>query len=234
MLTDVVKITQDKKGVMEMEVFWILGAGHFGSLAARRILQRQRRCNLLVVDNHEDALGDLRDEALTIIKQDAVDFLSSHSGKGNEWIIPAIPEHVAYSWLCQQLIKEGTVVPHAAPAVLDEQVPNPMRGKGGVLYTSFATFRCPDDCEEPEGICRVTREHRKANLYELVQQIEVSGYKTLVVRSHQLAPGVGGYQLSTLWRLLPEVRAVDKNILVGTACRCHGVINALRFNRRAN
>ena len=216
-----------------MESFWILGAGHFGSLAVKRILQRKGRCNLLVVDHREDALDDLRDEPLKIIKQDAVNFLSSHTGAGNEWIIPAIPEHVAFSWLCQQLTKEGTVTPIAPPSVIDQHIPNPMRGKGGVLYTSFATFRCPDDCEEPEEICRVTRERREANLYELIQQIEVRGYKTLVVRSHQLTPGVGGYQLSTLWRLLQDVRSFDTNILVATACRCHGVINGLRRKREA-
>jgi hypothetical protein len=225
---------KDKKRVGFMESFWILGAGHFGSLAAKRILQRKRRCNLLVVDHHEDALDDLRDEPLKIIKQDAVDFLLSHTGAGNEWIIPAIPEHVAFSWLCQQLTREGTVKPLVAPSVLDQQIPNPMRGKGGVLYTSFAAFRCPNDCEEPEDICSVTRERREANLYELIQQIEVRGYKTLVVRSHQLTPGVGGYQLSTLWRLLEAARSSEKNILVATACRCHGVINGLRFNRIAN
>ena len=216
-----------------MESFWILGAGHFGSLAAKRILQRKRNCNLLVVDHHEDALDDLRNEPLQIIKQDAVDFLSSHSGAGHEWIIPAIPKHVAFSWLCRQLTKEGTVTPLAAPSVIDQQIPNPMRGKGGVLYTSFATFRCPDDCEEPDEMCSVTRERRKANLYELIQRIEVRGYKALVVRSHQLTPGVGGYQLSTLWRILEAARSSEKNILVATACRCHGVINALRFNRLA-
>ena len=217
-----------------MESFWILGAGHFGSLAVKRILQRKRRCNLLVVDHHEDALDDLRDMPLKVIKQDAVNFLSSHNGKGNEWIIPAIPQHVAFSWLCQQLTREGTITPLAAPTVLDRQIPNPMRGKGGVLYTSFATFRCPDVCDEPEGMCSVTRERREDNLYELIQRIEVHGYKTLVVRSYQLTPGVGGYQLSTLWQLLQEVKSFDKKILVATACRCHGVINALHFSRKAH
>ena len=216
-----------------MESFWILGAGHFGSLAAKRILRRKSKCSLLVVDQREDALDGLRDRPLKIIKQEAVNFLSSHSGKGNEWIIPAVPRHVAFSWLCQQLSKEGKVTPLAAPKVLDEQIPNPMRGNGGVLYTSFATFRCPDDCDEPEGMCRVTRKGREANLYELIQQIELPDYKTLVVRSYQLTPGVGGYRLSTLWRLLQEVKSFDKKILVATACRCHGVINALRFKASA-
>jgi hypothetical protein len=217
-----------------MESFWILGAGHFGSLAVKRILRRKRICSLLVVDHREDALVGLRDRPLKIIKQDAVNFLVSHTGKGNEWIIPAIPQHVAFAWLYRQLSKEGTVKSLAAPTALDEQIPNPIRGKGGVLYTSFATFRCPDDCDEPEGMCSVTRQGREANLYELIQQIQVHDYKTLVVRSYQLTPGVGGYQLSTLWRLLEEARSFDKKILVATACSCHGVINALSFNPKAH
>ena len=212
-----------------MESFWILGAGHFGSRAAKRLSELKKGCNLLVVDHREDVLADLTGEPSKIIKQDAVEFLSFHHGTGNEWIIPAIPEHVAFSWLRQQLTKEGTVAPLAAPTVLDQQVPNPMRGKGGVLYTSFATFRCPDDCDEPEEECSVTRERRETNMYDLIQRIEVQDYKTLVVRSHQLALGVGGYQLSALWKLLDAARSTEKDIIVTTACRCHGVINTLRF-----
>jgi hypothetical protein len=217
-----------------MESFWILGAGHFGSLAAKRILQRKKGCKVLVVDYRDDALADLGGEPLKPLKQDAVEFLLSQDGKGDEWIIPAIPEHVAFFYLCQRLTKEGTVTPLAVPTVLDQEIPNPTRGKGGVLYTSFASFRCPDDCLEPEEMCSVTRKPREANLYELIQQIEVPGYQTLVVRSRQLAPGVGGYQLSTLWLLLEAVRFSEQNSLVATACRCHGVINALRFKRQTH
>jgi hypothetical protein len=83
-------------------------------------------------------------------------------------------------------------------------------------------------------MCSVTRKRRQANLFELIQNIKVPGYKTLVVRSRQLAPGVGGYQLSTLWRLLEAVKSSKKDILFATACRCHGVINALRFDRKAH
>lgn len=217
-----------------MESFWILGAGRFGSLAAKRILQQKKGCKVLVVDYRDDALADLKDEPLKSLRQDAVDFLLSHDGKGNEWIIPAIPQHVAFLYLCQQLAKEGTVTPLVVPTVLDQKIPNPTRGKGGVLYGSFASFLCPDDCQEPREMCSVTRKPRKANLYDLIQQIEVPGYQTLVVRSRQLAPGVGGYKLSTLWLLLEAVRCSEKNILVATACRCHGVINAMRFKRTAH
>ena len=212
-----------------MESFWILGAGRFGSLAVQRILAQKEVSRLVVVDRDVHVSEKLREKPIEKVEQDAIDFLVHYPGLGSEWIVPAIPVHVAFAWLCRQLTKKGTVTPLAAPSVHDQQSPNPMRGKGGVLYTSFATFRCPDDCDEPEEMCSVTRESRETNLYDRIQQIEVQDYKTLVVRSHQLAPGVGGYQLSVLWRVLEEARSTEKDIIVSTACRCHGVINALRW-----
>ena len=215
-----------------MESFWILGAGRFGSLAVQRILARKKASHLVVVDRDVQVLKKSGEQSVETVEQDAIDFLVHYPGLGSEWIVPAIPVHVAFAWLCRQLAREGTVTPLAAPSVLDQQIPNSTRGKGGVLYTSFATFRCPDDCDEPDDKCTVTGEVREAHLFDVVQTIEVEGYQTFVVRSHQLAPGVGGYRLSVLWRLLEEARATEKDILVATACRCHGVMNALRFNRR--
>ena len=217
---------------MKMESFWILGAGRFGSLAVQRILARKKASHLVVVDRDVQVLKKSGEQPVETVEQDAIDFLVHYPGLGSEWIVPAIPVHVAFAWLCRQLAREGTVTPLAAPSVLDQQIPNSTRGKGGVLHTSFATFRCPDDCDEPDDKCTVTGEVREAHLFDVVQTIEVEGYQTFVVRSHQLAPGVGGYRLSLLWRLLEEARSAKKDVLVATACRCHGVMNALRFNRK--
>lgn len=214
-----------------MESFWILGAGRFGSLAVQRILTRKKVSRLVVVDRDVHALKRLTDKPIETIEQDAIDFLVHYPGLGSEWIVPAIPVHVAYAWLCRQLAREGVVTQRAAPAILEQKVPHPLRAKTGTLYASFATFHCPDDCDEPDESCTVTGEVREANLFDVVRKIEVEGYVTQVVRSHQLAPGVGGYQLSVLWQLLEESRSTEKDILVATACRCHGVIDALKYNR---
>ena len=217
-----------------MESFLILGAGRFGSLAVQRILARKKVSRLVVVDRDVQVLEKLGEKSIETVEQDAIDFLIHYPALGSEWIVPAIPVHVAFAWLCKQLAKEGTVTQRAVPFILDQKVPNSQRAETWALYASFATFRCPDDCDEPEEICSVTQERRETNLYDLIQRTEVQDYKTLVVRSHQLAPGVGGYQLSALWQLLEEARSIEKNILVATACRCHGVMNALRFSRKAH
>jgi len=216
-----------------MESFWILGAGYFGSLAAKRILRSQRDCKVIVVDHDAASLDALRDKNLEIIQKDAIEFLLSHEGFGDEWIVPAIPEHVAFAWLCRKLTEEGKFFPIAVPAELELQVPNPLRGETDSLYTSFATFQCPEDCDEPEEICSVTGRRREAHLFEVLQHVGVPGYEILVIRSNQLEPGVGGYRLSSLWHLLKTVLTADKKIIVSTACSCHGVLNALRFERKA-
>jgi hypothetical protein len=212
-----------------MESFWILGAGRFGSLALARILQLKKDSQVLIVDRDRRSLRELGEKGVEIIEQDAIDFLLERSGQGPEWVVPAIPIHVAFAWLCRRLGREGRVKPLPVPSIVDHQVPNPMREEANVLYASIATFRCPDNCDEPVDCCTVTGEPRLANLFDVFRRIEIEGYLIQVIRSHQLAPGVGGYQLSILWRLLEEVRSRERDVLIATACRCHGVINALRW-----
>ena len=214
-----------------MEFYWILGAGRFGSLAVERILEQKRESHLVVVDRDSQPLKKLGAKPAETIEQDAIEFLSEHPGSGHEWIVPAIPVHVAFAWLYRQLAKVERVSPLPVPAMLDHQVPNPLRDKTGALYASFATFRCPDDCDEPDESCTVTGKHREDNMFEVIGQIEVEGSVIRVVRSHQLTPGVGGYRLSVLWSLREEVRSTERDVLVATACRCHAVINALRWHR---
>ena len=217
------------KGVTDMKSFWILGAGRFGSLAAKRILQGRRDCKVIIVDHDAESLDVLRDRDVEIIQKDAIDFLVTHNGLGHEWIVPAIPVHVAFAWLCRKLAENGKVVPVEVPADLELQVPNPLKGEIGSLYTSFATFQCPEDCDEPEKMCTVTGRSRQGHLFDLLQHVRMPGYEIHVVRSNQLEAGVGGYRLSVLWHLLERVRSADKKIIVSTACSCHGVINALRW-----
>lgn len=229
-----IEMEGEKRGMTEMETFWVLGAGRFGSLATQLLLQQKRGCSLLLVDSEAEPLRQLEAESIQTIRKDAIDFLVDHSGLGHEWIVPAVPIHLAFAWLCRQLAKEGSVTQLSVPAAIESQVPNPLRAESGALYTSFATFRCPDNCNEPAEICTVTGKTREANLFDLIGNAEVQDYEIRVLRSHQLAPGVGGYQLSALWRLLEDVQWAAEKILVATACRCHGVIDALRFNRQAH
>jgi hypothetical protein len=213
---------------MEKRVYWILGAGRFGRLAGERLLARRRPPYLVVVDRDREKLRAFPAEQVQLVHQDIVDFLLANLEREPDWVIPAAPIHVAFAWLLKALSERGGVEVLPVPEAVDAQVPNPWRdGKGG-LYASVAHFRCPDDCGEPRDRCTATGLPRAGDLFSLLAKVQVPGYVPLVVRSHQLAPGVGGYGPSALRRLKTRAVAAASPILVATACRCHGVIHACR------
>jgi hypothetical protein len=217
---------------MKRRVYWILGAGRFGRLAVERLLARPKPPRLVVVDQNPDKLLLLTDRPVERVNEDALDFLRANLQEGPDWIVPAVPVHVAFAWLAAELGGIGRLETLPAPQDVDAQIPNPWRdGKGG-LYTSVATFRCPDNCSEPSDRCTATGLRRSDDLFALIARIRVPEYAPLVVRSHQLAAGVGGYRPSALRRLLKGAEAARGAVLVATACRCHGVIHALRFHRQ--
>ena len=81
---------------------------------------------------------------------------------------------------------------------------------------------------KPETHCTVTGHRRGVPLYERLARLELHGYRTHIIRSRQLAPGVGGYPLADLITLLARLRSEPGSWwLVGTACRCHGTVTAL-------
>ena len=60
-----------------------------------------------------------------------------------------------------------------------------------------------------------------------IGEIQYKPYRAMVIRSHQLGPGIGGYRPEQLFELLDRVERSKGPLLIGTACRCHGVITGL-------
>lgn len=209
---------------------WILGAGKFGAIAAKRLQQRFPSARFLVVDSDVAKLGRISDDlGLTVHVEDAVSFFNGADAPDDLWMVPAVPVHVVYEWMFSELGKIGRVEKTSVPHAVDAQVPNPYRVVSGTLYTSFATFICPDACNEPDGVCTFTKEPRPGNLFEVLNGIRLPEHSVVVVRSWQLAPGVGGVTMRTLREKLAELKAAPGLHLVATSCRCHGVIDGLEW-----
>jgi hypothetical protein len=209
---------------------WVLGAGRFGRLAVQRLGERHPGARITAVDAREEQLIHLREDfGVAIQVEDAISFLAGETIPDEVWIIPAVPVHVAFRWLLVELSKAGSADPLVVPDAVDSVVPNPYRVVTGSVYTSFATFLCPDFCNEPDEICTYTQKPRPGNLFERLSQMAVPGFETLVIRSWQLAPGVGGYPANHLKNSLQDISRSPGSYLVATSCRCHGVIDALRW-----
>ena len=211
-----------------MEKIWIIGLGQFGTIAFQRLSKTLKFSQFVLVDPVEKNLLKCKGPTTTLRISDGVKFLESHlkTGCKPDWIIPALPVHLAAEWILLHLgptrLKRVPLPPE-----LDRQVPNPIRGSEGNLYVSHADFKCPADCDEPHDICSITRKMRKQNMFELLGSLNVEPFKALNLQSHQLGPGIGGYRAEQLLELSENVEQATGPVLLSTACRCHGVITGL-------
>ena len=211
-----------------MEEIWIIGVGQFGFIAFQRMSAAGPDRHFVLVDPVKEHLLRCKGPTVTLEVSDGVKFLERHlkTGRKPDWIIPALPVHLAAEWLMLNLGSDR-VKRVSLPSEIEALVPNPIRGAEGNLCVSHAAFRCPADCDEPRDICTVTRENRKQNMFELLENLDIEPYKALTIRSHQLGPGIGGYRPEQLFELMANVEQAWGPILVSTACRCHGVITGL-------
>jgi hypothetical protein len=212
-----------------MEEIWIIGAGRFGSLAYSRLSKRAKSRVFVLVDPVKENLLRCEGPKVTLEQSEGVDFLTrhlSHAEPKPDWIIPALPVHLAAEWVLSRLRSEG-IRRIPIPPKIEPLLPNPMRGTEGNIYVSHADFICPDDCAEPRNLCTVTQEPRKQNMFDLLRKLRIPPFQSLVIRSYQLGPGVGGYRPEQLFALVQSVEQSTGSLLVCTACRCHGVITGL-------
>lgn len=203
---------------------WVVGMGKVGARALKLLSRRAAGASITAVDRHPfEAPGG------TAIEMDGVEFLLERLDAGTDaWIVPAAPTHLAFEWLYRKLAADGHVSKIPLPPDLGAGIPSFTEGENDRAYVSNATFICPPGCEEPD-ICTHTGQPRPLVMHEHLASLNL-GPVPLVLRSHQLAPGVGGFLARDLWAAYGIAAARPGRYLVATACRCHGVVDA--FERR--
>ncbi|MDD2317789.1 MAG: NAD-binding protein [Desulfobacterales bacterium] len=216
-----------------MKEFWILGAGRFGKKAVRDLTGRYPGCRILVVDQDRASLEGLKDHSIQVAEADAVSWLADNLRPDRpDWIVPMVPVHVAYEWLKIKVLKSHELIPVAVPSNVFQKVPHPMPSGDDCLFMSHADFICPDNCPEPRNHCTVTGKPRTA-LFDLLQALAPgNNYQCIVLRSRQLAPGVGGFRPVSLLNVMKKAVSANGPILLSTVCRCHGVMHAFSLRKR--
>ena len=85
-----------------MKEIWIIGAGRFGRMAADRLTGKIKNLRLVLVDLAAEKLHEAEGPGRTLIKADGAAYLAEHLSKGKEhhpdWIVPAVPIHLAAEW----------------------------------------------------------------------------------------------------------------------------------------
>ena len=219
------------KFINDKKEFWIFGFGRFGQMAATRLINNYPQALLKAIDR-KDIIPDPK-MPIEFICSDASNYLAENLTPhlGPSFIIPAVPFHLAYGWVKTTLQQNYHLIPIPIPDPVLHQLPNSIPGKMGTLYSSYASFLCPDNCPEPEKVCTVTGRQRTGLLYQDYRHLNIDGYLSLGIRSYQLAPGVGGFKPEDLWGLLKKIQQTGTSIhyLLSTACLCHGVMDSFRL-----
>ncbi len=214
-----------------MARYVILGAGHFGAQALKRLTARDPGGAFIVVDREAAILETLARQYPSgrMLAGDGIILLEDllREEPAPDWIIPAIPRHVAFEWLARRHGATGGWTPVPVPPLVKELALLTFTGPRGELYLSMATGRCPDACAEQEDFCPQIGHHHRRPLYELLTDLAVPGYTMCVIRSEQLAPGVGGYPPARLEELAHRLASASGNFCIATACRCHAVVHAV-------
>jgi hypothetical protein len=202
----------------------VIGGGRFGCLALGRlagkvsaVVEPQPSTKLLALTT-EQSIQVLRKNGAAALEQ----ALSSQDPPA--WVVPALPKHLLVEWLLLCLPQARRL---GIPAQAIPPLPSVIAGEGSQYYASLADFLCPDDCPEPAGKCTVTGQTREKPLFSLLAEITTPEMRTAVVRSYQMAPGVGGYKATDLLELRQRLVAKGGKWLLATACRCHGVLGAV-------
>jgi len=213
----------------------VMGAGRFGQKAIRHFQAHVPNACLTVVDRDSDRLSSFGGTSIHRVCSDAVAYLNNvlpDLDASDDWIIPAVPIHLAFEWMLQQVGQEHRIVPIAFPEDILKELPNRFRGPFGTVYTSIADFRCPDGCAAPESHCTYTGLPRPLTMDRYLQTIGGTSYHAIVVQSVQIGPGVGGYHPQALSVARDGIlEAAPRPVLLATACRCHAVVTAFRMVR---
>lgn len=217
-----------------LERFWIIGGGRFGRMAVDRILARKRRAAITVVDPRR---GACRRDGITTIRQNGIEWLRSRlvPEAPVDVVVPAAPVHVAADWIASTLAHRFVIEPVIVPDARLRRLPHAVRGPHGRVYVSHADFLCPDNCPEPEAICTHTGKPRPEDLFRLLAGLTLDDLVPVVVRSHQLLPGVGGIDPADLWQARRTAsECAGRPLMIATACRCHGVLDVIRLTAKTH
>lgn len=168
-----------------------------------------------------------------------------------EYVVPVVPIHLLFliinSFLTSNNIKmipnenlTKTFINKANPELILNRV-----DKKGIIFLSYAKIEeiCPDNCSGPPDYCPNFKRDKPIpitkyikNFYHVENGIKIQNNKIysfiIILESYQLMPGLGGLKgkeinsvLEELTKKLDILSNKKFNLIVGTTCNCHGVVN---------
>jgi hypothetical protein len=211
---------------------FIVGFGKFGRLALTQGTHLWKKARVWIIDFRPEALiiQESGPPAGIRVLADGPRFLTRFQKwiRDDDWVIPALPIHLAWRWLELNLKTPKGRLPVLPPKIIGPGLPFHQTGPQG-LYLSYADFLCPEKCPAPAHHCYKTKKKRDVPLWKFIADQPGLEGSLGVIESRQMAPGVGGYAFKELRKVRDLARKANPPFFVATACRCHGVINGMTW-----
>jgi len=225
------RVRSMKQQSMVNKTVLVIGGGHYGTKACHYFKEQNAR--VILVDN------DPACKAQGLVAQNDF-FLKDAPSAWNlvlelkpDFIVPTAADHTCGKWIgeyfrLKPLPDSIADVTRRLPQslFLDCDEPNAR------LIFSYMTKGklCREDCPHPPTECVLTREPRPAPLYNLLEYGIFALFDcTRIFVSEQMAPSVGAIETSEFLAFMQEIETKKpKTLAVGTACRCHGILNLFK------
>jgi len=154
-----------------------------------------------------------------------------------EYIIPAIPIHamakLTYVYLNQKGI-EVNPSPNLIQFIktrIDPSLIHSYNQKEGIIVASFMPhgLECAPNCCEFMD-CPVTGIEKPKPLHELLKDA-CKGFPAKILVSKQITANLGGIPGKSVNELFSFIDLLNDQMIIGTACMCHGIINAIELTK---
>jgi hypothetical protein len=201
-----------------------VGGGRYGTKAARYLIARGISCVIVDPDPGCPAIDVIRemDNGSFFVRGGLEEALRIFIRYRPVRVFPTAPLHVAAGLV--SLAHGLRESPAGLQFLLSRFPPHLVQGmKGGSLYLSRnRDGLCIPDCPEPDT-CPVTGGPRSI---PLSSELRILLPEAHILESLQVAPGLGALRGGDVDALLALNTSREK-VVVGTACRCHGVVTIL-------
>jgi len=215
----------------------VVGGGRYG-IEAAKYLERNSR-SFIVLDTNPEcaAVRELGLKSIKGIKEikrgreggeyflrGGIEILPDLVLKLNpEYVFPTAPIHVAAEAL---RVKYGMMPWNEVVDCIAAGLPFRVivsAGRGSIVVSYNRDHDCLEKCSAPD-VCPVTKIRKPCPMHDLVK---FAWPNAVVLISQQLEPGLGAIAGKDFAELIKHAEKKEK-IVVATACKCHGVITALK------
>jgi hypothetical protein len=242
--------------LVDRHFVFIAGGGKYGSGALKWFLKK-RGCKVVVCDEDESCQASNLVEAVvrleeprefakikksTLLVGNVVDALARFFSREivPEIIIPCVPLHLAAKVLTVYLVRKGLKVKPCFESLRLAFQKAQLVGVEYRLNQDYALavaskmpfdMQCVSGCNQPQ-VCPVTKKKLLKPMYDLTAETLSYGNVDCVkvLRSHLLAPNIGGFHGEELKQTLDLcIKNEPCTIGLATSCSCHAVMNIVRI-----